>query len=126
MEFCCEPDSSIGQAAARFRECEVVRLTLQGDLTTDTGLQKALRAVSDPVLGPNTMLWGSVPSPGAVHGSVSMGAGGAKPKPRFVNIRLYLKLCGRILSSSPTAASQAVAACPLNGRSSAHTDVGSV
>jgi len=64
VEFCCEPDSSIGQATARFRDCEVVRLTIQDDLTTDAGLQKALRAVSDPVLGPSTMLWGSIPCTG--------------------------------------------------------------
>ena len=64
VEFCCEQDSMMGRASGASKGCEVIRLTIEDDLTSKSGLDKALRAVSDPLLGPNTMLWGSIPCTG--------------------------------------------------------------
>ena len=60
VEFCCGPNSRIGQRAPP--DCEVVRLTADDDLTTQEGLDKALAAVSEsdvPVL-----LFGALPCTG--------------------------------------------------------------
>ena len=46
VEFCCGHDSRIGNRAPS--DCEVIRLTVDDDLTTETGLAQAIDAVSDP------------------------------------------------------------------------------
>ena len=60
VEFCCGRDSRIGRRAPA--GCEVIRLTIEDDLTTDAGLEKALRAVGD--LRVPTLLFGSLPCKG--------------------------------------------------------------
>ena len=60
VEFCCGADSRIGQRAPA--DCEVIRLTIEDDLTTQAGLEKALAAVSDPSVP--TLLFGAIPCTG--------------------------------------------------------------
>ena len=60
MEFCCGEESLIGQMAPD--DCEVVRLTIKDDLTTQSGLAKALRAVTDTDLP--VLLWVALPCTG--------------------------------------------------------------
>ena len=42
MEFCCSQDSEIGRVTAASKGCEVVRITLEHDVTTAEGLKYAL------------------------------------------------------------------------------------
>jgi hypothetical protein len=42
MEFCCGPDSLMGQRAKHFRGCKVLRLTEKEDVTSEGGLRLAL------------------------------------------------------------------------------------
>ena len=60
VEFCCGGQSLIGNLAPA--DCEVVRLTIEDDLTTQSGLDKALAAVSDPSMP--TLLFGALPCTG--------------------------------------------------------------
>ena len=60
VEFCCGHESLIGQRAPA--DTDVVRLTIDDDLTTDAGLAKALAAVSDPDVP--TLLFGALPCTG--------------------------------------------------------------
>ena len=46
VEFCCGSESRIGALAPP--DCEVIRLTIDDDLTTEAGLEKAIAAVSQP------------------------------------------------------------------------------
>ena len=60
VEFCCGGDSLIGQLAPP--DCEVIRLTIDDDMTSEAGLAKALRAVTDTDLP--VMLFGALPCTG--------------------------------------------------------------
>jgi hypothetical protein len=60
VEFCTSSDSRLGKLAPP--NCEVVRLTLDDDLTSDEGLAKALAAVSDPAF--HVLLFGALPCTG--------------------------------------------------------------
>jgi hypothetical protein len=60
VEFCTSNDSRIGKMAPP--NCEVVRLTIDDDLTSDEGLAKALAAVSDPSF--QVLLFGALPCTG--------------------------------------------------------------
>ena len=60
VEFCCGQESRIGKLAPP--DCEVIRLTIDDDLTTREGLEKAIAAVS--VDGLPTLLMGSLPCVG--------------------------------------------------------------
>jgi hypothetical protein len=63
VEFCCGEDSRIGRLAPE--DCDVIRLTIDDDVTTPAGLAKAIAAVSVP--GLPTLLFGSMP---CIGGSV--------------------------------------------------------
>ena len=60
VEFCCGPNSLIGQMAPP--DCEVIRLTIDDDMTSTAGLATALYAVSDPDIP--TLLFGALPCTG--------------------------------------------------------------
>ena len=60
IEFCCGPDSLLGQSTAASKGCEVVRLTEKEDVTTEVGLKVALRAANKK----NVLLWSSIPCTG--------------------------------------------------------------
>ena len=60
VEFCCGPNSRIGNRAPP--GCEVIRLPAEDDLTTQAGLDKALAAVSVP--GLPCLLFGALPCTG--------------------------------------------------------------
>jgi hypothetical protein len=60
VEFCTSSDSRIGKLAPP--NCEVVRLTIDDDLTSTEGLARALEAVSDPNF--QVLLFGALPCTG--------------------------------------------------------------
>ena len=60
VEFCCGPDSLLGQPGPCTRGCEVIRLTEKDDVTTPSGLARALEAVEYP----GVFLWASMPCTG--------------------------------------------------------------
>jgi len=60
IEFCCSPDSLLGKVTKQSKRCNVVRLTQDVDVTSDHGIQMAMNSI----VGPNTLLWGSIPCTG--------------------------------------------------------------
>ena len=60
VEYCCGPQSRIGNLAPS--DCEVIRLTADDDMTSATGLAKAVAAVSQP--GIPVLLFASMPCTG--------------------------------------------------------------
>ena len=60
VEFCTSSESRLGKMAPP--NCEVVRFTIDDDLTSDEGLSKALAAVSDPEF--QVLLFGALPCTG--------------------------------------------------------------
>ncbi len=60
MEFCTSPESRLGKMAPP--NCEVIRFTIEDDLTSDEGLSKALAAVSDTEF--QVLLFGALPCTG--------------------------------------------------------------
>ena len=60
IEFCCGPDSLLGQLTKSSMNCEVVRLTKEEDVTTPHGFSLATQAIN----GPCALLWGSIPCTG--------------------------------------------------------------
>ena len=60
VEFCTNSDSRLGRVAPP--NCDVVRLTIDDDLTTSKGLNKALAAVSDP--NAQVLLFAAIPCTG--------------------------------------------------------------
>ncbi len=60
VEFCTNSDSRLGRVAPP--NCEVVRLTIDDDLTKSDGLNKALAAVSDPDV--EVLLFAAMPCTG--------------------------------------------------------------
>ena len=63
VELCTSLNSRIGQRTSSSKGCEVVRVTIDDDLTTDVGLEKALDAVR-AFVGPNILVWISIPCTG--------------------------------------------------------------
>ena len=61
VEFCCSEDSVLGQPKFVRAGCRVFRLTIVDDLTTEDGLQAALRAVTNAAPGEYIHLWASLP-----------------------------------------------------------------
>ncbi len=60
VEFCTNLDSRLGRVAPP--NCDVIRLTIDDDLTTNKGLNKALAAVSDP--DAQVLLFAAIPCTG--------------------------------------------------------------
>ena len=60
VEFCCGAQSRIGTLAPP--DCDVVRLTIDDDMTTEAGVAKAIAAVSQA--GIQVLLFGSIPCTG--------------------------------------------------------------
>jgi hypothetical protein len=60
VEFCTSADSRIGRLTPP--ACDVIRLTLEVDLTSAAGLAKAIEAVSDP--NAQVLLFGALPCTG--------------------------------------------------------------
>jgi hypothetical protein len=67
IEWCCGHDSMLGRPSARSDGCKVIRFTIDDDLRTMEGLQKALRIVQDCPRG-RTLLWSSMPCAGGARG----------------------------------------------------------
>ena len=63
IEYCCGPDSLLGQSTHSSSGCEVVRLTERIDMTTESGLRFALDAVRPAPRG-RILLWSSIPCTG--------------------------------------------------------------
>ena len=61
IEFCCSENSVLGQPKFVRTGCRVFRLTIVDDLTTEAGLQAALRAVTSAAPGEYIHLWASLP-----------------------------------------------------------------
>jgi hypothetical protein len=62
VEFCCEPDSLMGQPTEASCGCLIVRLTEGDDMTSQSGMAKAMAALRSA--GSSVMLWGSLPCTG--------------------------------------------------------------
>jgi hypothetical protein len=60
VDFCCNRNSVLGSDIPGAEDCEVVRLTIDDDVTTVKGLRKAMTAVRKP----GTLLWSSQPCTG--------------------------------------------------------------
>ena len=63
IELCTSENSRIGQRTVYSKGCKVVRITVDDDLTTDIGLNKALEAAR-AFVGPNILVWISIPCTG--------------------------------------------------------------
>ena len=61
VEYCCSPDSALGRDSKHTEGCIRVRLTAHDDMTTQSGLAKALRAVTQ---NPCCHLWAAIPCTG--------------------------------------------------------------
>ena len=64
LEFCCGPHSRLGGEKFISDGCLVIRLTIDDDMTTVSGLQKALEGVTSAGRGEYVHLWGSLPCTG--------------------------------------------------------------
>ena len=62
MEFCCGRNSRLGRPYPWNEGCEVIRLTLDDDVTTPAGRKKAVASVSTRELP--VLLWVSIPCTG--------------------------------------------------------------
>ena len=60
VEFCCGPNSKIGDKRYQRDGCQVTRITEDDDVTTNKGLYKAIQAVRQE----NCLLWVSIPCTG--------------------------------------------------------------
>ena len=61
IEFCCGANSKLGDTKFQLDGCIVIRLTLEHDLTTDEGMEYAMKAIRDTPRGVYLHLWGSIP-----------------------------------------------------------------
>ena len=64
VEFCCGRNSRMGRPHPWKKGCEVIRLTLDDDVTTDKGLERAMNSVDNKDPSFYIMLWGSIPCTG--------------------------------------------------------------
>jgi hypothetical protein len=90
IEWCCGRDSMLGESSKRSSGCEVVRLTIDDDLRTSEGLQKAIQILQDCPRG-RTLLWSSMPCAGGSPWqtpNVAMGEGLGKIEGRWKDLRL--------------------------------------
>jgi len=62
IEFCCGRNSRLGRPFPWNDGCDVVRLTMDDDVTTERGLARAIAAVRDSSLP--VLLWASIPCTG--------------------------------------------------------------
>ena len=66
IEFCCGPQSKIGNRAPK--DCKVIRLTAEDDMTSEKGIEKCMRAIEEAPKdeGGNSkvLLWASMPCTG--------------------------------------------------------------
>jgi hypothetical protein len=89
-EWCCGHDSMLGQASTCSKGCRIMRLTIDDDLETPAGLNKALDVVKDCPVG-RALLW-SVMS--CVGGSpwqklnIAQGEGPDKIRARWAGFRM--------------------------------------
>jgi len=60
VEFCCGPNSVLGQPSDAPEGCNVIRLTADDDVTTPRGREKAMKAVESKCC----LLWASMPCTG--------------------------------------------------------------
>ena len=65
LEFCCNDDSLMGHAAYRTDNCLVVRLTKTHDMTSQSGLDFALKCPTDVDPSVYCFMWASMPCAGA-------------------------------------------------------------
>jgi len=63
IELCTSATSRMGMPTKYSEDCEVVRITVDDDLTTAVGLEKALSAVRN-LKGSDILLWISIPCTG--------------------------------------------------------------
>ena len=63
IEYCCGPDSVLGQVTRASRGCKVVRLTEKDNMATRSGLATAMKAVHAAPKG-RALLWASIPCTG--------------------------------------------------------------
>jgi hypothetical protein len=63
IEWCCGRNSMLGKSSKHSSGGKVVRLTIDDDLRTSEGLQKAIRVLQDCPRG-RTLLWSSMPCAG--------------------------------------------------------------
>jgi hypothetical protein len=104
VEFCTSSDSRIGRAAPP--NCEVIRLTIDDDLTSTEGLNKAIAAVSDPYA--QVLLFGSLPCTGGSQWqNLNWGRGPATQD----KIRGHWEIFGMLFANFVKVA----AACTANG-----------
>lgn len=61
IEFCCGANSRLGDTKFQLDGCIVIRLTLEHDLTTNEGMEFAMKAIKDTPRGMYLHLWGSIP-----------------------------------------------------------------
>ena len=63
IEFCCGPDSHLGQSSPNSTNCTVMRCTIDDDVTTMAGRERILTRIKS---WPNTdiLLWASMPCTG--------------------------------------------------------------
>lgn len=64
MEYCCSEDSRLGRHKYQVMGCSVIRLTEKHDLTTESGLEEAIKAVREARDDEYVHLWGSLPCTG--------------------------------------------------------------
>lgn len=65
IEFCCGRNSRLGRPYSWNQGCDVIRLTLDDDVTTTVGLKKALDAIQEANrLGIHVLLFVSIPCTG--------------------------------------------------------------
>jgi hypothetical protein len=104
VEFCTSSDSRIGRVAPP--NCEVVRLTLEDDLTSAEGLKRALAAVSDP--SAYVLLFGALPCTGGSQWqNLNWGRGPATQR----KIRAHREVFNTLFANFTLVA----AACRANG-----------
>jgi hypothetical protein len=65
LEYCCGEDSLMSTPRSYTKGCKFVRLTESIDMTTDEGLDYALKALQDPVARDGkVLLWSAIPCTG--------------------------------------------------------------
>ena len=85
VKFCCGPDSLLSQSTAASAQCECIRITIEDDVTTESGKQHSLNAVTTKT---PTLLWASMPCTGGSPWQFI----NAKRPGGPVNLRKHLRL----------------------------------
>jgi hypothetical protein len=90
IEWCCGRKSMLGKSSKHSGGCKVVRLTIDDDLRTSEGLQKAIQVLLNCPRG-RTLLWSSMPCAGGNPWqtlNAAMGEGLGKIEGRWRDLRL--------------------------------------